>query len=115
LLRTVTRVGGQLRLTVLGPAGTVEGFDTLWQAAADVVPHLAGPERYVHHLFGDVTTLRPMMEACGWEISEIRPVTSVRHCTADDLWRWLWGSLPTQDRRSLRHPVTRPHDCRHRR
>jgi hypothetical protein len=81
-------------LTVLGAAGTVEGFDTLWQAAADSTPGLAPPHAYVHHRFADMEALQRSVTGCGWAISEVRPITSVRHCTEEELWRWLWGSLP---------------------
>ena len=79
---------------MLGPAGTVEGFDTFWNAATVVVPDLAGPADYIHHRFGDVETLRAIVDACGWKVTEIRPLLSERYCTEDELWRWLWGSLP---------------------
>ncbi len=94
MLRSVARDGGQLRLTVLGPAGTVEGFDALWEAAFDVVPGLAPPAAYAHHRFGDVSELHRLVTTCEWEVADIVPITSVRTCTAEELWRWLWGSLP---------------------
>ena len=109
-MRSVTRVGGQLRLTVLGAAGTVEGFDTLWQAAADVLPQLAQPRHYVHHRLGDLDELVRLVAGCGWEISEISPITSVRNCSEEELWRWLWGSLPlrTVDGAFLSHDERHP-------
>ncbi len=72
----------------------MEGFDTFWQAAADVLPGLAQPDAYAHHRFGDIEDLRRSVAVCGWEVSAIRPIASARHCADDELWRWLWGSLP---------------------
>ena len=91
---------------MLGPAGTVEGFDTFWQAAATVAPHLCGPADYVHHRFGDVEALREVISRCRWDISELRPITSVRSCTDVELWRWLWGSLPLRTRDGAFVPQT---------
>lgn len=58
------------------------------------MPGLAEPADYVHHRFGDVAELRSALTACGWQVSDVRAVTSVRRCTDEELWRWLWGSLP---------------------
>lgn len=94
MLRSVARVGGQLRATVLGAAGTVEGFDMFWESAASIVPGLAGPDAYPHHRLGDPARLRSLLEGCGWVVNDIVAVTSVRICHAEELWRWLWGALP---------------------
>lgn len=55
---------------------------------------LAPPQHYAHHRFGDVEELRRTVQACGWDVAEIRALTSLRSCDAEELWRWLWGSLP---------------------
>ena len=94
MLRSVARVGGQLRATVLGAAGTVEGFDAFWESAASIVPGLAGPDAYPHHRLGDPARLRSLLQGCGWVVDDIVAVTSVRMCEAEELWRWLWGALP---------------------
>ena len=94
MLRSVARVGGQLRATVLGAAGTVEGFDTFWESAASIVPRLAGPDAYPHHRLGNPARLRSLLEGCRWVVEDIVAVTSVRMCEAEELWRWLWGALP---------------------
>lgn len=35
-----------------------------------------------------------MLTSCGWIVHDIQQIVSVRRCPAEELWRWLWGSLP---------------------
>ena len=79
---------------MLGPVGTVEGFDALWSAAAAVVPGLVGPELYPHHSLSDVNRVRSLLLECSWDTTEVVDTVSIRMCEADELWRWLWLSLP---------------------
>lgn len=81
-------------MTVLGAAGTVQGFDTFWTAAASVITGVADPAFYAHHRLGDPRRLATMIATAGWRVQDIHPIVSQRRCDADELWRWLWGSLP---------------------
>ena len=83
-----------MRATVLGAAGTVQGFDTFWAAAATVITGVADPACYAHHRLGDPRRLAAMLTTSGWSVHDIHPMISQRRCDADELWRWLWGSLP---------------------
>jgi hypothetical protein len=78
---------------VLGPAGTVEGFDRFWSAARRVVPTLAEPSAYPHHRLGDIAALRALVADAGWQVDDEREVVGRRTCTEGELWQWLWGSL----------------------
>jgi hypothetical protein len=94
MLRSVARVGGLLRLTVLGGVGEVEGFDVFWEAARSVVGSLVGPESYPHHSVGEVGALAAVTAAAGWQVTGTQRIVGVRRCAMDELWQWLWGSLP---------------------
>ncbi len=94
MLRSVARVGGQLRLTVLGGVGEVEGFDVFWEAARSVVRSLAGPASYPHHSVGDEGLAAALLVSAGWNVTGAQRMVGIRRCAMDELWRWLWGSLP---------------------
>jgi hypothetical protein len=81
-------------MTVLGPVGTVEGFDSFWSAAQRVVPDLVGPDGYPHHRHGDETALRELVSSSGWHIEAVESIVGIRACGEAHLWQWLWGSLP---------------------
>ena len=94
MLRSVARVGGQLRLTVLGAAGTVCGFDTFWDAACSVSSELASPVDYPHHSLGDAASVAALVSDSGWVVDAVHDLRGSRRCDRLELWRWLWGSLP---------------------
>ena len=79
---------------MLGPVGTVSGFDTFWSAARAVVPSLVDIDGYPHHSCGDRSAFVGIVSECGWHVDDVQPLISERRCGATELWRWLWGSLP---------------------
>ena len=101
---------------MLGPVSTVEGFDVFWEAA-ETVAGLAPPSTYPHHRLGDPSMLAELATSCGWEVDRVEPIVSRRVCDGDELWRWLWGSLPLlrhdgsfvegPDRAALESPIRR--------
>ncbi len=88
------RDGGTLLVTVLGPVGTVEGFDVFWESAASVNPDLIGPDKYPHHSLGDIERFTALVTAAGWTIEWSASTVGVRVCDSTELWGWLWRSLP---------------------
>jgi hypothetical protein len=81
-------------LTVLGGVGEVEGFDVFWEAARSVVGSLVGPESYPHHSVGEIGVAATLVAAAGWTVTGTQRMVGVRRCGREELWRWLWGSLP---------------------
>jgi hypothetical protein len=90
----VARDGGTLVVTVLGPVGTVEGFDVFWESAASVNPDLVGPDHYPHHSLGEAERLAGLVTAAGWTIEWSGSTIGTRVCNSTELWGWLWRSLP---------------------
>jgi hypothetical protein len=99
-----------LRISTLGPIGSHRGFDAFWKAGQIVEPELAAPSAYPHHRLGaDVgadlgaevgadDSLHTLVEAAGWDDVHSRVISSARILSADELWVWLYGSLPLKTR-----------------